>query len=98
MIVDPGIPLVNRSDAYPPYSSGTAADVWIRGVQGDVWVGNVWPGACVFPNFLLNRTVAWWEETVRAFHDKVSSHEVSRQRVHLTPALLWSFLRTHTNL
>ncbi|MFO0582563.1 MAG: glycoside hydrolase family 31 protein [Anaeromyxobacter sp.] len=45
---------------YAPYDSGLAADVFVRKSDGQLFVGNVWPGASVFPDFGLQSVRTWW--------------------------------------
>ena len=45
---------------YAPYDSGTKNDVFLKNSDGSVYVGEVWPGASVFPDFTLSRVRAWW--------------------------------------
>src|SRR5947209_11146864 len=45
---------------YPPYNSGTKEDVFIHNADGSQFVGVVWPGPSVFPDFTLTRARDWW--------------------------------------
>ena len=45
---------------YVPYDSGTKQDVFVKNPAGSVYVGNVWPGDSVFPDFTLSRVRDWW--------------------------------------
>ena len=45
---------------YPPYNSGTQQDVFIHNRDGSQFVGVVWPGPSVFPDFTLTRARQWW--------------------------------------
>jgi alpha-glucosidase len=45
---------------YPPYDSGTAGDHFVKRSDGSVYVGEVWPGPSVFPEFTQSATRAWW--------------------------------------
>src|SRR5712692_3052337 len=45
---------------YVPYDSGTQNDVFVKNPDGSVYVGAVWPGDSVFPDFTLTRTRDWW--------------------------------------
>lgn len=56
-MIDPGVKL----DAeYKVYVDGCAKDVWVKTAAGQNFVGDVWPGACVFPDFTRPETRAWW--------------------------------------
>ncbi|KAL8531678.1 hypothetical protein ACS0TY_008320 [Phlomoides rotata] len=67
VIVDPGIG-VNKS--YGVYQRGVANDVFIK-YQGKPFLAQVWPGAVNFPDFLNPKTVEWWVDEVRRFHELV---------------------------
>ena len=45
---------------YAPYDSGIQDDVFVKNPDGSVYVGQVWPGASVFPDFTLTRVRDWW--------------------------------------
>ena len=56
-MIDPG---VKAQPGYKIYDSGTAAGVWVHDAQGADYHGDVWPGACVFPDFTRPGTQRWW--------------------------------------
>jgi alpha-glucosidase len=45
---------------YAPYDSGMKNDVFVKNPDGSVYVGIVWPGESVFPDFTLTRAREWW--------------------------------------
>ena len=45
---------------YAPYDSGAKLDAFVKNPDGTVYVGNVWPGDSVFPDFTLTRVRDWW--------------------------------------
>ena len=45
---------------YMPYDSGMKNDVFVKNPNGSVYVGVVWPGESVFPDFTLTRVREWW--------------------------------------
>ncbi len=45
---------------YAPYESGTTADMFVHDQQGAVYVGSVWPGPSVFPDFTRAQVRTWW--------------------------------------
>ena len=45
---------------YAPYDSGIAGDHFVKNPDGSIYVGKVWPGPAVFPDFTQAQTRAWW--------------------------------------
>jgi alpha-glucosidase len=45
---------------YAPYDSGMKNDVFVKNPDGSTYVGVVWPGPSVFPDFTLSRARDWW--------------------------------------
>jgi alpha-glucosidase len=45
---------------YAPYDSGSAGDHFLKNPGGSQYVGPVWPGPSVFPDFTQQQTRAWW--------------------------------------
>lgn len=67
VIIDPGIGV---NTTYGVYQRGLANDVFIK-YQGKPYLAQVWPGAVNFPDFLNPKTVEWWGDEVRRFHQLV---------------------------
>ncbi|PTY08891.1 alpha-glucosidase [Opitutaceae bacterium EW11] len=63
-MIDPG---VKRDPGYKVFDSGTQADVWVKNSEGQTFVGSVWPGPCVFPDFTRPETRSWWSGLYRDF-------------------------------
>ena len=64
VIVDPGVKL---EPGYPVYDSGRQRQVFCKTVSGKDYVGRVWPGDVVFPDFTLERARAWWAQWLAGF-------------------------------
>jgi len=47
-------------EGYAPYDSGAAGGHFVRNPDGSFFVGNVWPGPSVFPDFTQQSTRQWW--------------------------------------
>ncbi|OIW26130.1 glycoside hydrolase family 31 protein [Coniochaeta ligniaria NRRL 30616] len=67
----------NASDAYPTYDRGVKADAFMFDAEGDLYVGAVWPGYTVFPDWvggILNGTgtLEWWVEELALWYRNVS--------------------------
>lgn len=63
-ILDPG---VKRETGYDVYDDGLGRDLFCRGPEGSPYVGMVWPGETVFPDFSLPEGRTWWSERVASF-------------------------------
>jgi alpha-glucosidase len=63
-ILDPG---VKFEKGYPVYESGHRAKAFCENQQGGEYVGLVWPGETVFPDFSLQPARDWWAKQVSAF-------------------------------
>jgi alpha-glucosidase len=55
------------SQGYAPYDSGIAGDHFLKRSDGSLYVGQVWPGPSVFPEFTRRDTRAWWGSLYRDF-------------------------------
>jgi alpha-glucosidase len=55
---------------YLPYDSGMAADQFVKNPSGSVYVGEVWPGPSVFPDFTRQQTRAWFGNLYRDFYQQ----------------------------
>jgi alpha-glucosidase len=53
---------------YPPYDSGIAGDQFVKNPDGSVYVGDVWPGPSVFPDFTRQQTREWFGTLYRDFY------------------------------
>ena len=48
------------NQGYMPYDSGHAGDQFVKNPDGSEFVGVVWPGPAVFPDFTRAQTRDWW--------------------------------------
>ena len=58
-IVDPG---VKYEPGYRVFDEALARDVLCRTEAGEVYVGEAWPGATAFPDFVTEEARQWWGE------------------------------------
>lgn len=63
-IFDPGVKL---DPGYKVYEEGRRADIYCKSPVGKDFVGFVWPGATVFPDFASPRARKWWADQVARF-------------------------------
>jgi alpha-glucosidase len=52
---------------YSPYDTGHAGDHFVKNPDGSEFVGIVWPGLAVFPDFTRAQTREWWGGLYRKF-------------------------------
>ncbi len=52
---------------YAPYDSGVAGDRFVKLPDGSRYVGTVWPGPAVFPEFTQAQTRLWWGSLFKDF-------------------------------
>ena len=55
---------------YMPYDTGHAGDHFIKKADGSEFVGVVWPGPAVFPDFTRAQTREWWGSLYKGFVDQ----------------------------
>jgi len=56
-MIDPG---VKAEKGYTVYDSGSAINAWVKAADGQAYIGQVWPGDCVFPDFTSPAVRQWW--------------------------------------
>jgi alpha-glucosidase len=66
-ITDLHIAYTPEDPSYAPYKSGAAIDAFVHNPDGTVFVGKVWPGPSVFPDFTQNQSRAWWGSLYQQF-------------------------------
>jgi alpha-glucosidase len=57
----------NPGHGYTPYDSGIKQDLFVKNPDGSIFVGTVWPGPSVFPDFTLTRARDWWGNLYKDF-------------------------------
>jgi alpha-glucosidase len=55
---------------YAPYDTGIAGDHFVKNPDGSVYVGKVWPGPSVFPDFTATAARKWWGGLYKQFYDE----------------------------
>ncbi len=57
------------NQGYAPYDTGHAGDHFVKNPDGSEFVGVVWPGPAVFPDFTRAQTRDWWGGLYKQFVD-----------------------------
>lgn len=57
------------NQGYTPYDSGHTGDHFLKMPNGQEYVGSVWPGPSVFPDFTQQTSRAWWGTLYQHFSD-----------------------------
>ena len=55
------------NQGYAPYDTGEAGNHFVKKADGSEFVGVVWPGAAVFPDFTRVKTRQWWGALYKDF-------------------------------
>ncbi|KAF1985556.1 glycoside hydrolase family 31 protein [Aulographum hederae CBS 113979] len=61
----------NGTDDYPPYYRGHDMDVWMHNPDGSEYIGAVWPGYTVFPDWHSTNSVAYWTQEMALWYDQI---------------------------
>lgn len=61
-MIDPG---VKAEKGYFVDDQGRAGDYFVKTADGKLFEGNVWPGACHFPDFTRPEVRSWWSTLYR---------------------------------
>lgn len=62
----------NQSETnYTAYVNGKNADVFLKNPDGSTYIGAVWPGYTVFPDFFANGSEAYWTKEIADFHKTI---------------------------
>lgn len=62
----------NASDAYDVFTRGQASNSFLMNPDGSTYIGSVWPGFTVFPDWLGSGAGNWWTSEITAFHQNLS--------------------------
>jgi alpha-glucosidase len=61
----------NASDEYPPFNDGNETGSYLLNPDGSLYIGEVWPGYTVFPDWHTSSAKAWWTNQMVTWHDKI---------------------------
>jgi alpha-glucosidase len=57
---------------YSTYQNGVANNVFLKSPNNpkENYIGRVWPGDAVFPDFFAPNTKKWWQDELNEFQQK----------------------------
>ncbi|KAH0559569.1 hypothetical protein GP486_003916 [Trichoglossum hirsutum] len=61
----------NASDSYDVYTKGEEQKVFMTNPDGSLYIGQVWPGYTVFPDWLSANGVQWWVDSIATWHKEI---------------------------
>ena len=68
-ILDPAISAREAPGTYSAYDDGLAQNVFVRDLNGvDPYLGQVWPGPALFPDFFAANASSYWQEQLQGFY------------------------------
>ena len=65
---DPGISAKEEPGKYPPYDLGIEMDIFIKNSSGKPFIGKVWPGPTVFPDYTNPKATDYWTKLFDDYH------------------------------
>ncbi|KAI0695583.1 alpha-glucosidase [Cerioporus squamosus] len=69
LMTDPAIAHL-PGEGYGPFDRGTTADVWLKAANGSSpFLGAVWPGVTVFPDWFNPKTQDFWNNEFQLFYN-----------------------------
>jgi alpha-glucosidase len=61
----------NASDDYPPFNDRNETGSYLLNPDGSLYIGEVWPGYTVFPDWHTSSAKAWWANQMVNWHNKI---------------------------
>nr|OQO15523.1 hypothetical protein B0A51_17450 [Rachicladosporium sp. CCFEE 5018] len=61
----------NASDNYSVYTDGNDRGVFLTNPDGSQYIGSVWPGYTVFPDWHTEQSVPWWTDAMVAHYKEI---------------------------
>ena len=68
LITDLHVAYLPKDKSYAPFQTGEAGDHFLHNPNGSLYVGPVWPGPSVFPDFTQQATRKWWGGLYKQFY------------------------------
>jgi alpha-glucosidase len=61
----------NATDAYEIYNRGNDSNVFLNNPDGSQYIGSVWPGYTVFPDWHTENATTWWTNEMVTWHGQI---------------------------
>lgn len=68
---EPKVLLLTQIFSYTPFTAGNATGSFMTNPDGSLYIGDVWPGYTVFPDWLSGGAGQWWIDSFKAYYDNV---------------------------
>jgi alpha-glucosidase (family GH31 glycosyl hydrolase) len=62
-------PAISTEKGYKTYDRGVDADIFVKNADGEDFVGKVWPGLTVFPDWFNPKVEEYWTREFKEFKD-----------------------------
>ena len=62
----------NASDNYTTFHNGNSTNSFITNADGSLYIGDVWPGYTVFPDWHSSSAGEWWSSEMTNWHSKLA--------------------------
>ena len=69
---DPAIQLATSDPKYRPFHLGLDLNVFVKNSSDQLFIGKVWPGLTVWPDFLHPNASSYWTTLFKQFHDRLA--------------------------
>ena len=81
----------NSSDAYQTFNDGNETGSYLLNPDGSLYIGDVWPGYTVFPDWQTESAQAWWKNEVVKWHQNIPFDGIwiDMSEVRLCPLIRW---------
>lgn len=71
-MVDPAVAYQD----YPAYHNGVEDDIFLKRSNGSDWLGVVWPGVTVFPDWFHPSVQSYWDDEFTSFFSAESGVDI----------------------
>ncbi|RVX72685.1 hypothetical protein B0A52_04083 [Exophiala mesophila] len=61
----------NSSDAYSTFDNGNKSNSFLLNPDGSLYIGSVWPGYTVFPDWLTTASHDWWKNEIVTYYQNL---------------------------